>query len=178
MTAIETQFGGTTSIDWGAELRRHGQWLRRVLLARSQDHQSVDELLQSVSVAVLQKPQSLQDASRVAPWLYRIAVRVALLHRRRLGRQRRLQTALTEQASAMRSAGDPLDWLLAVERNQIVQQSLACLPSKEAELLVLKYTEDWSYRELAAHLGLSESAVESRLTRARSRLREHLSRRL
>jgi RNA polymerase sigma-70 factor (ECF subfamily) len=45
------------------------------------------------------------------------------------------------------------------------------LSPRDAEILLLKYTEDWSYRELAAHLGISESAVEARLHRARGRLR-------
>jgi RNA polymerase sigma-70 factor (ECF subfamily) len=48
------------------------------------------------------------------------------------------------------------------------------LNSKDAELLLLKYTEDWSYHELAAHLGISHSAVETRLHRARQRLRAEL----
>jgi RNA polymerase sigma-70 factor (ECF subfamily) len=41
---------------------------------------------------------------------------------------------------------------------------------------VLKYTEHWSYRQLAEHLGATESAVEARLHRARARLREELGR--
>ena len=41
-------------------------------------------------------------------------------------------------------------------------------------MLLLKYTENWSYRELALHLGVSLSAVESRLYRARERLRHEL----
>ena len=40
---------------------------------------------------------------------------------------------------------------------------------------MLKYTEDWSYHELAEHLGISHSAVEARLHRARKRLREELT---
>ena len=41
---------------------------------------------------------------------------------------------------------------------------------------MLKYTEDWSYRALAEHLGISESAVETRLHRARGRLRTRTGR--
>lgn len=177
MAANSLSLTAVLPIDWPSELLRHGRWLRGVLLARSRDMQAIDELLQAVSVAAVQAP-SLRDPSRIAPWLYRIAVRVALLHRRRLGRERRLQASLT----ALRRVGlvdteqSPLDWLLVVERNQLVRQALACLPTKEAELLLLKYTEDWSYRELAEHLGISESAVESRLTRARSKLRTQLLR--
>ncbi len=180
MSTINSPFPSVSGIDWTAELQRHGRWLRGVLLARSRDRQAVEELLQTVSIAVLQQQHGLRDTQRIAPWLYRIAVRIALLHRRRLGRQRRLQTLAADRCRIIEqdAATDPLDWLLAVERNQLIRRALATLPGKEAELLVLKYTEDWSYRELACHLGITEVAVESRLTRARSRLREKLSRSL
>jgi RNA polymerase sigma-70 factor (ECF subfamily) len=45
---------------------------------------------------------------------------------------------------------------------------------KDAELLLLKYTEGWSYHDLVSHLGISHSAVETRLHRARQRLRDAL----
>ena len=40
---------------------------------------------------------------------------------------------------------------------------------------MLKYNEDWSYHALAEHLGISHSAVEARLHRARQRLRTELA---
>ena len=41
---------------------------------------------------------------------------------------------------------------------------------------MLKYSEDWSYPDgLADHLGISHSAVEARLHRARQRLRTELA---
>ena len=46
----------------------------------------------------------------------------------------------------------------------------------DAEILLLKYSEDWSYRQMAEHLGMSESAVEARLHRARQKLRSELRR--
>jgi RNA polymerase sigma-70 factor (ECF subfamily) len=57
-----------------------------------------------------------------------------------------------------------------------VRQALSRLPPRDADVLVLKYTEQWSYRDLAAHLGTTESAIEARLHRARQRLREQLTR--
>ena len=49
------------------------------------------------------------------------------------------------------------------------------LPRRDAEILMLKYTEEWNYQELAQHLGISHSAVETRLHRARQRLRVELA---
>ncbi|HEY2826609.1 MAG TPA: sigma-70 family RNA polymerase sigma factor, partial [Pirellulales bacterium] len=60
------------------------------------------------------------------------------------------------------------------ERQVLVRQALARLQSRDAEILMLKYTEDWNYRQLAERLGISHSAVETRLHRARARLRIEL----
>ena len=56
-----------------------------------------------------------------------------------------------------------------------MRRALARLPKRDAEILLLKYTEEWSYRELAEHLGLSTSAVEARLHRARQKMRRALA---
>jgi RNA polymerase sigma-70 factor (ECF subfamily) len=66
--------------------------------------------------------------------------------------------------------------LLAEERRQVVEAAMKRLSGRDTELLMLKYLERWSYRQLAEHLGISESAVDGRLQRARERLRAELSR--
>jgi RNA polymerase sigma-70 factor (ECF subfamily) len=71
-------------------------------------------------------------------------------------------------------ASDPLVWVLADERRRQVRVAIKRLPPRDSEILLLKYTEDWSYHQLAARLGVSHSAVETRLHRARARLRSEL----
>ena len=68
-----------------------------------------------------------------------------------------------------------MSWLLAQERRNHVRQALGQMPHRDAELLLLKYTENWSYKQIAERLGVSESAVETRLHRARQRLRNTLA---
>jgi RNA polymerase sigma-70 factor (ECF subfamily) len=70
---------------------------------------------------------------------------------------------------------DPLVWLLADERRQLVREALGRLPPRDADILLLKYTENWSYQQLADHMGISHSAIETRLHRARARLRCELA---
>ena len=115
---------------------------------------------------------------KVSPWLYRIAVLKALQYRRRQGRRRKLidRYANSREEGFDRTEADPLDWLLAEEQKQLVRQALKTLPPRDAEIMLLKYTEGWSYRQLAEHLGVSESAVEARLHRARGKMRKALSR--
>jgi RNA polymerase sigma-70 factor (ECF subfamily) len=165
-------------IDWVATLAAHNRWLRTVVLARLGEPQAVDDVMQAVALAAVAQRAPLLDLSRAGAWLYRLAVRQALLHRRRCGRQRRLLDGYAGSRSAERGHSplpDPLDTLLRDERRALVRAALGRLPRRDAEILLLKYTEDWSYRQLAEHLGLSESAVEARLHRARGRLREAMT---
>lgn len=157
--------------DWPARLTLHARWLRTVILARSGDAGATDEIFQEIVLAVVRQNPDIPEP-KIAPWLYGLAVRQSLLHRRRLGRQRKLRQRLRGEAPAEGDDSlDPLIWLLADERQQLIRRAMEQLHAKDAELLLLKYTEDWSYHELAAHLGISHSAVETRLHRARQRLR-------
>ena len=74
-----------------------------------------------------------------------------------------------------RQPNNPLQWLLSDERRQLVRDALKQLQPRDAELLLLKYTENWSYQEIADHLNMTISAVESRLHRARKRMRQVLT---
>jgi RNA polymerase sigma-70 factor (ECF subfamily) len=149
-----------------------------VVYSRVQEPGVVDDVMQEVALAAVRETAPPSDPSKVAAWLYRVAVRQALLHRRGCGRRRKLTQHYTEKCPPVEydtRVRDPLDWLLAEERNQRLREALQRLPQRDAEILMLKYSEDWSYQQIASHLGVSDSAVESRLHRARRRLREELA---
>jgi len=166
-------------IDWPAELDRHGRWLRTVALARVGEAAAADDVLQDVSMTALEKGHQLRDPTRIAGWLYRLVVVAALQYRRRQGRRRKLLDRYADRLPSTDGAvrePEPLGWLLADERKAMVRQALETLPPRDAEIMLLKYTEDWSYQQLAEHLGLSISAVEARLHRARQKMRQALQR--
>lgn len=170
--------GPTPNIDWQAVLAEHDRWLRTVVYARLGEPQAVDDVMQEVSLAAVRQHAPLADATKVAPWLYRLAVTQSLLYRRKQGRRRRLTGSYAERVRPTEEENreaDPLRWLLADERRQMVRTAVSRLPGRDAEILLLKYSEDWSYRDLADHLGISQSALQARLHRARQRLRSELA---
>ncbi|MDZ7618403.1 MAG: sigma-70 family RNA polymerase sigma factor [Patescibacteria group bacterium] len=165
-------------IDWSVELAQHDRWLRTVVAARLGEPQAVDEVMQEVAVAAVEQKAPIEDPRKVAPWLYRLAVTQALLYRRRMGRKRKLTGRYADRfRPTLRDTRqpEPLDWLLAEERRALIRQAMTELPGRDAEILMLKYTQQWSYKELAQHMDISESAVEARLHRARKRLRNQLA---
>jgi RNA polymerase sigma-70 factor (ECF subfamily) len=180
-TTAETVGGpGATrpqAVDWQAALAEHGRWLRTVVLARTGEAQAVDEVMQEVALAAVEQRAPLADATKVAPWLYQLAVRQSLLYRRKIGRSRKLtdQFAQRVRPSEADTTRDPLQWLLADERRKMVRAALEALGEDDAEILMLKYTEDWSYHQIAAHLDMTHAAVEAKLHRARKKLRAVLT---
>ncbi len=164
--------------NWLNLLRQHDRWLRTIVFARVGEGAAVDEVMQEVALAAVKQQAPLADTGKAGPWLYRLAIRQSLLYRRRQGRFRKLTQRYAERARPSEVDGrtlDPLEWLLADEQQTLVRVAIRKIPRREAEILLLKYTEHWSYEQLALHLGISESAVESRLHRARARLRRELA---
>jgi len=168
---------GNGRIDWADAVSRHRRWLWTVVYSRLGDVEAVEDVLQEVSVAAIERLPVLSDPSKVTAWLYRTAVFRSLSHRRRQGRRKRRMSIVAESNGQSDSPGgdNPLSWLLAEEERQLVRRAVESLRSKDRELLLLKYTEHWSCRELAERLGISVTAIETRLDRARRRLRRELA---
>ncbi len=163
--------------DWNNILREHDRWLRTIVYARLGEPQAVDDVMQDVALAAVRQASPILDRTRVAPWLYRLAVRQTLLYRRKMGRTRNLTQRFADRfrptESDTRDPG-PLEWLMSKELSSMVRQAIKALRPGDAEILMLKYGQNWNYFEIAEHLGIGHSAVEARLHRARSRMRKEL----
>lgn len=165
--------------DPAEEFASHQGWLRTVLLSRLGNREEADEVLQEIALAAANQSAKREPVARVAPWLYRVALRQVLLLKRRQGRKRRLlsnviqRTQVTEECHRTRS---PLDWMLDDERDKKVRAVVDEMGERDRQLLLLKYVEGLSYEEISLKLGVTAGAVQSRLHRARKLLREQLVR--
>jgi RNA polymerase sigma-70 factor (ECF subfamily) len=164
------------AIDWGRAFALHLGWLRGVVRTRLGEDQAVDEVVQEVALAAVRQNAPIQDRGRIAGWLHRIAVRACLMHRRQAGRRRRLTESFARRVRPSGiDAEDPPAWLFRAERRELLREAIGRLPSSEAELLLLKHGEGLTAGEIAARTGLTVPAVETRLSRARTRLRAMLA---
>jgi RNA polymerase sigma-70 factor (ECF subfamily) len=166
-----------SGLDWAQCLAANESWLRRVILARTGEPQAVEEVWQQVALAAIEQRWPLASADAVAPWLHRIAVIASARYRRQLGRGRRATRRLAElqSTSGNGTVPDPLVLLMHRERLTITRLAMLRLAPRDSEILLLKYGERWTYRQIAAHLAITEKAVDSRLLRAREQLRRELA---
>lgn len=157
-------------------LAEHRAWLETVVRARMKDRNASDDILQDVAVSVLRHTTRPTSKEGVAPWLYRITLRKIINYQRTLGRQNK---HLQSYAELQRSESEPefddsLAWLVHREQRDLLQTALNRMVASQREILMLKYSQRWSYSQLAEHLGVSEKSVEYRLLKARSSLRQLL----
>lgn len=157
-------------IDWMAAYELHRQWMQTVVRARVEEPQAVDEVMQEIAVRVFGQNSRPTDPEKIAPWLYRVALRETINYRRRCGRQRSLLQRAAE-ANQHEEPSDPTDWVFVEELRMSVQTALKQLSAGAREILLLKHTEGWTYRQIAEHLGVTDKTVERRLARARDAMR-------
>ena len=140
------------------------------------DLEAVDEILQETALAATATSNVPADECGIRRWLYRVAVRQSVLYRRKQGRNKKKNQGYAFHADHLKTNPDnPLQILLATEQAELVNLALSNLANRDCEVLLLKYREGWSCQQMAERLGVSQSAVKSRLLRARRNLRTELS---
>jgi RNA polymerase sigma-70 factor (ECF subfamily) len=166
----------TASLSPQSLFLQHEGWLRTVVRSRLQESDAVEDVMQNIALAIVRQRSLLEDVNRVGAWLYQIAIRQVLMYRRTTGRRRKLHNRLQQSAVESQDRTEPLQALLQEEAKEHVHQALDGLNELDRQVLMLKYTEGWTYRQIADHLGVNEDTIEYRLLRARKNLRQRLRR--
>ncbi len=149
----------------------------RLLSRYCRDQVECEDLAQEVFLKVFRKLHTFQGDSQFYTWLYRIAVNAATDHLARASTRRLKLVEDDEQFDASTARhDDPSAPLLAAETATAVRAIVDSLPEKFRTILVLREYEDLSYTEIAEVLQIQIGTVESRLFRARQRVKDALLR--
>ena len=135
-----------------------------------------EELAQEAFVAAWKSIGSLRDSSRLRAWLCGIVRNLAN------NRLRRRDTDVLANAGALEkssetagSESDPVSESIEREEHELLDRTLASMPAKYREPLVLYYREQQSVSTVAEQLELSPNAVKQRLHRGRQMLRDEVA---
>ena len=60
----------------------HESWLRTVVRSRLSEPDAVEDVMQNIALAIVRHRAVLSEVNRIGAWLYQIAVRQVLMHRR------------------------------------------------------------------------------------------------
>jgi RNA polymerase sigma-70 factor (ECF subfamily) len=156
-----------------------GERITRVVAGLIRDRDAVDDVVQETFVKAYYRIGSFHGDAGLYTWLYRIAVNAAKDHAKR--RRRRPCVALEDLPAGVASlpSSEPvaIERLEDRERRLAVRAAVESLPPRFRAVIVLREVEGLRYEEIAEVLDISLGTVESRLFRARRRLKARLSRR-
>jgi len=141
--------------------------LSRLTLNRAE----AEELANEVFWKLYRQPLLPSPDGSVVGWLYRAATNLGIDALRKAARRRGYEHEAGRAALESRSAASPLDDVLRDERRRRVRQVLGQLKPVQAQALVLR-SSGFSYREVAAALGVKRVSVGILLLRAEEAFRK------
>jgi RNA polymerase sigma-70 factor (ECF subfamily) len=160
----------------------------RLALSMLNQPQDAEDILQETFIKAFRHLKGFDGRSKLSTWLYRIATNEALMVLRRQRAHDEAgfrQTSIDEPLETLEGDQEPIqivDWcclpeeeLVSVESRQYLEKAVENLPYSLRVVFLLRDIEGLSTQETADILNLSETAVKTRLSRARMNLREQLS---
>lgn len=150
---------------FGVLVSRYARVVRGVLLARVGARADLDDMVQDTFLRAYDGLRRLRDGRRFGPFVVRIAQNLAIDC---LRKKRRGTVSLDEVdlEPAVPTADDHHE-----DRLLRLRALVGSLPEALREAVLLFYFQNLSYARMADLLGITEAAVNQRLSRARRRLR-------
>jgi RNA polymerase sigma-70 factor, ECF subfamily len=145
----------------------------------SLDAAALEDVVQVTMINAMRGLGSFRGGSALFTWLCQICRNHLADVRRKTGRQPRVQSL--DELEARQPPGtvveltdfrDPLDECADDSTRGAVRRAVNQLPASYARILELRFGDDLTVPEIAKVLQLSESAAESRLSRARQAFKE------
>jgi len=164
-------------------VEKYQQMVFRTSMGFLHNKDDSDDLTQDIFIQAYESLNKFKGDSAFSTWLYRIAVNASLNKVRRSPLKLILQrfgnpsTNKNEKENPIPVSDneDPESILIRHEHIEWVQRALDALPENQHTAIVLSKYDDLSQKEIAEIMGISESAAEALLFRAKKNLREKLS---
>ncbi len=150
---------------------RHGPMVMRVCRGALGTTHDAEDASQAVFLVLARRAGSVRRCDSAASWLYGVARRVAARARRDVARRRKHERRKAEMAA--RHAEPPV----VSDASEGIYDEIDALPEIYRSAVVLCYLEGLSHEQAASRLRCPLRTLQSRLLRAKERLRVRLARR-
>ena len=152
---------------------RHGPMVRSLCRSLLGDLHEADDAFQATFLVLARRAGSIRDKEAVASWLYGIAYRVCMRIRTEATRRRSLSQHLAERARHDDTTGTAQP----AEHIPELFEEVARLPDRYRAPIVLCYLEGQTHEQAARALRCPLRTLQTRLLRAKAKLRARLERR-
>jgi RNA polymerase sigma-70 factor (ECF subfamily) len=158
-------------LDFEAVVRRLTPRLQRYATRRLGDRHEAEELVQEALLRAFDHRDSLATEDDVAAWSTCVTGRLVIDRLRVRGRS----TSMAEVPEGTRVGRDTADVVVARDEARLALDALDAMPPRQASVLWAREVEGLAYNEIGARFGMTEPAVRSVLSRARTSLRKEFA---
>lgn len=138
--------------------------------AKSEDE--AEDLTQDVFLQLFIKLRTFKGKSKFSTWLYSFTYNFCVNYVNR-DRQRKIQdNSIQVESTEYKLSEEVPDESLYEMKTDKLKKAMALIPAEDKSILLLKYQDGASIKELVTLLEIGESAVKMRLKRAKERLLE------
>ena len=162
---------------------RHSKQILRTVRRITRDVADAEDTLQEALLKAYIHIGGFEGRSAFSSWLTRIAINSALM----LWRKRQCQPVYSFESVSdvedfklpepMEASYNPEESCIQNALEDELDHAIRYLSPTLRAVMQIRYREDASVAQIAKKLGISESAVKSRLLRAKSKIRAHLEKR-
>jgi RNA polymerase sigma-70 factor (ECF subfamily) len=163
-------------------VKRYDRKIFRIAQHVTRNREDAQDIVQEAFLKAFRKLEEFREDSQFATWLVRIAINQSLTKLRQLHNKKEVGFEQDSPDKADEVSYEVADWspnpeerYRASELREILTHALQALQPALSLVFVLRDIEGLSTEQTSEALDLSQSAVKSRLMRARLQLREQLS---
>ena len=158
-------YGKKEAIDVEEALHTYGDMVYRLALVQMKNRSEAEDVFQEVFLRLVRYKDRIDGQEHLKPWLIRVTVNCC---RKQFDSAYRRRTVPID-----REIGEEQSYEMDTPGNPVYDAVLG-LPDDYRSVIHLFYYEQYSVREIAEILELSEAAVKTRLSRARGKLKNTL----
>lgn len=153
------QNGDTTAFNLLVE--RWQDKIHRFVYRYLPDIDEANEITQKTFIKAYQRIDTLEEARKFSPWIYKVANNLCLDELKRAGRKRAVPLELNR--FEQKSNKTPVTDFENKELADLLNRALMQLPDEQRSVVILKQYEDLTFREIAEILEEPENTIKSRM---------------
>ena len=138
-------------------VEKYADMIYRIAYQKVLNRYDAEDIFQDVFVKLLSNKSYFRDEEHIKAWLIRVTINLCINYNKSLARQK---TVSVEQ----------LDIPFTQQETGVLEE-LYLLPEDERNILYLYYYEGYKIREIAKILRQKQNTINSKLTRARNKLK-------
>ena len=139
-------------------VEKYSDMIYRIAYQRVLNQYDAEDIVQEVFVKLLCNKNYFRDGENVKAWLIRVTVNLCVNYKKKLARQKTISASQLE--------------IPFTEPEREILEELYLLSDEDRIILYLYYYEEYKIREIAKILRQKQNTINSKLTRARNKLKK------